>query len=159
MTTTSGEGLEAIEPWLAGVMTRLKPGQRLRLAKKVGQVLRKRNADRIGQNVQPDGSAMEPRKPRSRKGGDKASARRGKMFRKISLAKNMRIRANADRVEITFSPLVAGAAAVHHFGLIDKVEHAAGAPKYRYPARRLLGLPKGDRDMIMETVMEVLDDF
>lgn len=150
----SGDGLEAIEPWLAGVMIRLKPGQRLRLAKKVGQMLRKRNVARIGQNVQPDGSAMEPRKPR-----DKASARRGKMFKKIGLARNMRIKAKADSVEITFSGRVAGAAAVHHFGLVDKVEHTAGAPKYRYPARRLLGLPKGDRDAIMETVMEALDDF
>ncbi|MDR7101469.1 phage virion morphogenesis protein [Croceicoccus sp. BE223] len=153
MTTTSGDGLEAIEPWLAGVMERLKPGQRIRLARKIGQQLRRNNAERIARNVQPDGSAMEPRKPR-----DKASARRGKMFRKIGLARNMRIMAKPDSVELRFSPLVAGAAAVHHFGLVDKVEHAAGSPKYRYPARRLLGLPKGDRDMIMETVMEALDD-
>lgn len=154
MTTSSGDGLEAIEPWLAGVIMRLKPGQRLRLARKVGQMLRKRNADRIRQNVQPDGSTMEPRKPRRR-----GKERRGKMFRKIGLARNMRIKAKPDSVEITFSGQVAGAAAVHHFGLVDNVEHTAGAPKYRYPARRLLGLPKADRDMIMETVMEVLDDF
>lgn len=149
----TGDDLDAIEPWLAGIMGSLKPAQQIRLSRKIGQLLRRRNAARIRQNVEPDGKKMEPRKPRRRGRG-----RRGKMFKKIGLAKNMRITARPDEVSIKFSPLVSGAASVHHFGLVDKVERTRTAPKIRYPARRLLGLPNGDREAIAETVMEFLDN-
>lgn len=149
----TGDDLDAIEPWLSGIMDSLQPGQRLRLSRKIGQLMRRRNAARIRKNVEPDGKAMEPRKARKR-----GSGRRGRMFKKIGLAKNMRITARADSVSIKFNPLVSGAASVHHFGLVDKVERTGTAPKVRYPARRLLGINPDDREAIAELVMKALDD-
>lgn len=148
---TEQSGLEALEPWLEGIMNRLKPGERLKLARKIGQMLRRRNAQRIAANIQPDGSAMEPRKPRKR-----GRSRRGKMFQKTRLARNMRVRAQPDQVEVSFKQAVASAAAVHHFGLVDKVEKTATAPRVRYPSRKLLGIPPEDRDAIMDEALDWL---
>lgn len=149
-------GLDAVEPWLAGVMAKLKPAERLRLTRRIGQMLRRVNAERIRANVQPDGTTMEARKPRRDKRG-RIRGRKGKMFPKIGLARNMRVSARPDEVEISFSPLVAGAAKVHHYGLVDRVEKRNGAPKIRYPIRQLLGITPADREAIMDEVTKWID--
>lgn len=152
-----GSGLEAIEPWLAAIMNRLKPGERLKLARKIGDMLRRRNAKRIAANVQPDGSPMQPRKPRRDRRGKLRKSRQGKMFRQTGKIRNMRVRPSPDQVEIAFRQPVAGTAEVHHFGLVDKVEHTATAPKVRYPARHLLGIPADDRAAVMDEALAWLE--
>ena len=142
-------GLEALEPWLEGYLNRLKPGQRMELARKIGQLLRRRNAARIAANIQPDGTAIEPRKPRKRGG----KQRRGKMCQRVKLARNMTVRARADQVELSFKQPVAGTAAVHHFGLVDKVEQSGTSPRVRYPSRKLFGIPAEDREAIMDEAL------
>ena len=144
-------GLEALEPWLQAIQNRLKPGERMKLARKIGQLLRKRNAQRITANRQPDGSSMEERKPRKRGG----KQRRGRMFKKT--ARNLRVRAFQDRVELDFKQPVSGAAKVHHFGLMDKVEKTPTAPRVRYPSRKLLGIPAEDREAIMDEALAWLE--
>jgi phage virion morphogenesis protein len=143
-------GLEALEPWLEAIQNRLKPGERMKLARKIGQILRARNAKRIAANTQPDGSKMEPRKPRKRGG----KQRRGRMFKKT--ARGLRVRPFQDRVELDFKRPVSGAAKVHHFGLEDKVEHTPTAPRVRYPSRKLLGVPPEDREAIMDAALDWL---
>lgn len=150
------DDLTAIEPWLDGIMARLEPGERLKVARRIGQMLRRRNAERIRANVQPDGSSMEPRKIARDKRG-RIRGRKGKMFPKTGLAKNIQVRADADEVEVSFKQPVAGAARVHHYGLIDRVSRNAGAPRVRYPIRRLLGINDEDRDMILAEVSKMLD--
>lgn len=149
-------GLDAVEPWLAGILARLSPGERMKITRKIGQLLRRRNAERIRANVQPDGSPMEPRKPRRDKRG-RVRGRKGKMFPKIGLARNMRVTARPDEVEVSFSPLVSGAAKVHHWGLVDRVEKEADGPSVRFPARHLLGINSDDREEIMAEVMKWLN--
>lgn len=149
--------LDAMEPWLEGILARLKPGARLRLARKIGQMLRRRNAARIRKNVEPDGTKMEPRaRMRDRKGRLRGRHGSGRMFKKIGLARNMKIKARPDSVEVSFAPKVARTAAVHHFGLRDRVENRRNSVRVRYPERRLLGIPKGDREVIMEESMKAL---
>lgn len=146
-------GLDALEPWLDGYLQRLKPGQRMQLARKVGQLLRRLNAERILANVQPDGSAMEPRKE-----GKRRRRRKGKMFPRVGLARNLRVFPGHDEVELRFSAKVAGTASVHHFGLPDKVDkRIPNSIKIRYPARQLLGIPPEDRDAIMEAALAWLE--
>lgn len=149
-------GLDAIEPWLSGVLARLSPGEQMKIKRKIGQLLRRRNAERIRTNVQPDGTPMEPRKPRRDKRG-RVRGRKGKMFPKIGLARTMRVTVRPNEIEVSFSPLVAGAAKVHHWGLVDQVEKKGDAPSVRYPARHLLGINPADRDEIMEEVMKWFD--
>lgn len=153
---TDRSGLEALEPWAEHFLADLRPGERLKVFRAIGRMLRTRNAERIRANVDPDGSPMEPRKV---PGGSIRSRRhKGPMFRKIALARNMRVTARPDEVELAFRQLVAGAAAVHHFGLVDKVDsRIPNSIRVRYAARRLLGIPAQDRDAILDTVLDWLD--
>lgn len=151
------DDLSALEPWLAGYLARLDPRERIKVSRAIAKMLQKRNAERIRQNIQPDGTPMEPRKPKKSKSG-RIRARKGKMFKKTALARNMRTRVGPDDVELFFRPLVAGTAAVHHSGLTDKVDHRIrNSIKVRYPARRLFGFSPQDRDDIMATVLDSLD--
>ena len=150
------DDLTAIEPWLDGIMARLSPGERMKVARRIGQLLRRRNAERIRTNVQPDGTPMEPRKVTRDKRG-RIRGRRGKMFPKTSLSQNMQVRADADQVEVSFKQSVAGAAKVHHYGLVDRVSRTPGAPRVRYPIRRLLGINAEDRDLILAEVSKMLE--
>ena len=150
--------LAAIEQWIGGYLARLDPGQRVKLSRRIGVILRRTNAKRIAANTQPDGSDMEARKPRLDRRGRLRKSRKGKMFRQTGKLRNMRIRARPDEVEVFFGPAVAGTAKVHHFGLVDTVDkNVPTAPRIRYPIRRLLGLPPEDREAIMDEVMEWLD--
>jgi phage virion morphogenesis protein len=157
MSETSG--LEALEPWAEGFLSDLGPGERQRIFREVGRMLRARNAARIKANVDPDGNSMEPRRRhRDRRGRIRTRGRTGPMFRKISMARNMRITASADQVEIAFVRAVAGTAAVHHFGLTDQVDkRIPNSIRVRYAARRLLGLPQADRDAILDVMIDWLD--
>lgn len=153
---TEQSGLEALEPWAESFLAGLAPGERLKIFREIGRMLRTRNAQRIKANVDPDGSAFEPR--RIPGGSIRARARKGPMFRKIALARNMRITTRPDEVELAFRQLVAGTAAVHHFGLTDQVDsRIPNSIRVRYAARRLLGIPPEDRDAILDTVLDWLD--
>ena len=121
----TADDLTAVEGWIAPLIAQLKPGARKRLSVKLGQLLRRTNAARIAANVQPDGSAMEPRKPRKPRRADAKTGRikkKGKMFRKIAKAKALKVRPDPDGVEVRFAnPLIERAAAEHHFGLTGRV--------------------------------------
>lgn len=151
------EGLDHLAPWLGGFMSKLEPGERRQLAKRIGKTLRDANAQRIRDNVQPDGSPMGPRKPKRDKRG-RLRKRKGRMFPKTGLARNLRAFARDDEIEIAFKPLVAGTAAVHHFGLVAPVDPKnKNSIETRYPARRLLGFASADIEAIDEAVMKHMD--
>lgn len=152
---------DALEPWLGELVARVSPRRRLGLSRRVGQIIRRANATRVLANVEPEGSAMTPRKPKKErpagkgKGGRKA---KGSMFRRIELARNMVVRPSADHVELGFKSKVAKTAEVHHFGLEDVVDpRIRRSIRTRYPARRLLGFGPGDRDMLLVEIMGWLE--
>lgn len=150
-------GLDHLAPWLEGYLQRLKPTERRKLTRKLAKALRDSNARRIRDNVQPDGTPMEPRKSqRDRRG--RLRKRKGRMFPKTALAKNLRYRANAEDLEVSFRPLVAGTASVHHYGLTAPVDpRIPNSITIRYPARRLLGLSEADVRLIEEDSLNLLD--
>lgn len=155
---TRADDLTAIEPFLGTLLARLNPAQRRRLALKMGRHLRRENAARIARNVQPDGSAMEPRKRRTaRKAGRVKN--KGRMFPKLSKIRALKIRAAADGVELGFAdPAAARTAEIHHFGLVGFVGRSAAgeAVRTRYPARQLLGFGAGDMDALMDVALDHL---
>lgn len=150
--------LDALEPWLAGVMARVSPGRRLGLARRVGQIMRRVNAMRVLANIEPDGTAMEARKPKKERKGKRGRKAKGAMFRRIELARNMEVRPSADQVALGFKAKVAQTAEVHHYGLEDVVDRRVrNSIRTRYPARRLLGFGPGDRDALLIEIMGWLD--
>lgn len=155
------DGMELLEPWLESHLAALSPARRAALARKVGQALRRANAKRIAANVQPDGTRMTPRKARPRlKDSAGKAVKSGRMFPKLRLARSIAIRATPDGVEVGYnSGLAAHTARVHQFGLVDRVGRTADGREVRakFPERILLGFAPEDRELILETAMQMLD--
>lgn len=152
------DNFDQLAPWVAAIADRFGDGNMRKIARKIGLALRRVNAARIAANVQPDGSAMEPRKKRPLRDRKKHRVRnKGRMFPKIKLARNMTVDASADQVELRFAPKVARTAEVHHFGLRDRVARFRGAPQVRYPARELLGFGAADDDAVLAAVLDGVD--
>lgn len=151
--------LTKVEDWLDGLMLRLEPDARRKLSLKVGQSLRRSNAQRIAANKEPDGKAMAPRRPRI--GPDGKPIRRKRMFRRLRMARNMRIKATPDSVELDFGGGNAQRIAeVHHDGRTDRVGRTRDGRtiRARYEARRLLGFGGDDMERVLESVMQSLAD-
>lgn len=151
--------LTRVEDWLDGVMLGLAPGERRKLAMKIGQSLRRSNARRIAANVEPDGGRMAPRRPR--KGRDGKPIRSNKrMFRRIRMARNLRIKATPDSVEINFGGgAIEKIAAIHHDGQVGTVGRTRDGRtiRARYEARALLGFGGDDMDMVLDAVTKALE--
>lgn len=151
--------LTRVEGWLEGLMLRLSDGERRKLALKVGRSLRRSNAARIAANKEPDGGAMAPRKPR--KGRDGKPIRSNKrMFRRIRMARNLRIKATPDSVEVNFGGgAIEKIAAIHHDGQVGTVGRTRDGRtiRARYEARQLLGFGGEDMDMVLEAVTKSLE--
>lgn len=149
--------LTRVEKWLDGLLLRLAPGARKKLAMKIGRALRRANAARIAANKQPDGQKMAPRRPRT--GPDGKPLGRKRMFPRIRHAKNLRIKASADSVELTFGGGGVGkVASIHHFGEVGTVGRTRDGRtiRARYEARRLLGFGSDDMDAVLEEVTRAL---
>ena len=163
--------LDAIESWLDGIMQRLKPGERRRLSMKIGQFVRKQNAARIKSNVTPEGAAMEPRKRKRRikDRNGKTTGRTSKMFIRMHLARSLKTQVHGDEeVEVGYgyNAFINRIARINHDGLraaygrkgAYKNKGSTDGPLMyaQYPARPLLGFAPGDREEIMDSILEWL---
>jgi phage virion morphogenesis protein len=144
-----------LENWLQQYAATLTPPARKKLMMAIMRELRRANAQRIGANVDPDGAKFEPRKPRKEKAkrtpGGKA------MFRKLRLARNMKIKADSDEGELGFgNPLVGITAAEHHYGLEGRVGKTRDGRtiRTRYAERRLMGFGPDDMRRIMDAAID-----
>lgn len=136
--------LDQLETFLARFVAALSPREMRGLASKIGRSLRRSNAARITANVEPDGGAMQARRPREGKA-------RGKMFRKLRQARVLKIRPTSDGVTVGFTGQAQNVARVHHFGEEDVVGRTRDGRKIRarYAARRLLGVGELDEEQIL----------
>lgn len=152
------DALAALDDWFGRVLQGLSPAKRRQAARKLGQALRRANLARIQQNIEPDGTAMEPRKPRFDRRGRLRRKAGGKMFRKLRYARYWGIKARADGVEIEAKG-GAHLAVVHHFGQRGYVGRAPDGEKIytRYPRRRLLGFGQSDEDLVMDVAAELFE--
>lgn len=155
--------LAAVEEWAAAILGQLDPAQRRQLARQIGRDLAQTQRQRIKANLNPDGSAFEPRRPRpalrNRKGELRRQAKAGPMFRKLTRANELGIlAATADRVEVGFRrKRTAEIARVHQLGLVDQVERKPDAPRLRYARRQLLGFTDAEREHLADLILGHLD--
>ena len=146
--------LEALETWAAVLLARLEPGERGKLARTIGQELRRSQQKRVMAQENPDGSKYAPRKKRDLRG--KQGRIRGKlaMFKKLRTASYLKVRGDSNAVTVGFTGRIARIARVHQYGLKDRAER--GAPDVRYARRELLGFTEADISLIREQLLSYL---
>ena len=82
-----------IDAALQGLLTAMAPGERRKLARDIAADLRSRQQRRVAAQLNPDGSAYEPRKPRLRA---KVGRIRRTMFAKLRAAKYLKASSTAE---------------------------------------------------------------
>ncbi|RAA07680.1 phage virion morphogenesis protein [Ralstonia pseudosolanacearum] len=139
-----------LEAWLAGMLTKLDAPARRTLARAVAAELRRRQAARIAEQRNPEGSPYVPRKPQLR---HRAGRIRRAMFVRLRLTRYMKTGAdaNANAAVVTFVGSVQRIATVHHFGLRDRVNKAGLTAQY--PERKLLGMDDADVARIADLIV------
>lgn len=137
-----------LEAWLAGMLTKLDAPARRVLARAVAAELRRRQAARIAEQRNPDGSPYVPRKPQLR---HRAGRIRRAMFVRLRLTRYMKTGADANSAVVTFAGNAQRIAAVHHFGLRDRVNKLGLTTQY--PVRELLGMSGSEVEFIADLIL------
>lgn len=139
-----------LDDWLAGLLFRLSPEERKAVNRRVVYELRRRQAQRIAAQRNPDGSTYTPR---SRLRGKKGQVRRKAMFAKLRTQRHLKARVEADLIEVGFEGRDAAIAAVHQDGQVRRVGHS----RFVTPKRVLLGFAGEDLDAIVDAYLNHLD--
>ncbi|KJZ51981.1 phage virion morphogenesis protein [Pseudomonas marginalis] len=143
--------LEALETWAAVLLDRLEPAERGKLARSIGQELRRSQQKRVMAQENPDGSKFAPRKQRNLRGKQGRVKRKLAMFKKLRTASYLKVRGDRNAVTVGFTGRIARIARVHQYGLKDRAER--GAPDVRYEQRELLGFTEFDLDLIRHSLL------
>ncbi|EJL01300.1 phage virion morphogenesis protein [Pseudomonas fluorescens Q2-87] len=143
--------LETLEDWAAGLLGQLEPASRNKLARSVGQALRRSQQQRIIAQRNPDGSKYAPRKQRNMRAKKGRVKRKGQMFQKLRTASFLKVQGDGNTVTIGFTGRVARIARVHQYGLKDRAER--GASEVKYDQRELLGFTEADLDLIRDSLL------
>lgn len=143
--------LEALETWAAVLLDRLEPAERSKLARSIGQELRRSQQKRVIAQENPDGTKFAPRKQRNLRGKQGRIKRKLAMFKKLRTASYLKVRGDSNAVTVGFTGRIARIARVHQFGLKDRAER--GAPDVKYDQRELLGLTDSDIDIIRDSLL------
>lgn len=147
------DDLSALETWATPLLEALTGPERRRLAREVGQALRRAQQARIAAQQNPDGSDYAPRKAQVTTKARQAKGRiRRAMFTKLRTARFLRILLDEEGVSVGFTGSAARIATVHQEGGRDTPR--PGARSIRYEARVLLGLTEDDRQMIADLILK-----
>lgn len=146
--------LEALETWAAVLLDRLAPGERSKLARSIGQELRRSQQKRVMTQENPDGSKFTPRKQRNLRGKQGRVKRKLAMFKKLRTASYLKFRGDSSAATVGFTGRVARIARVHQFGLTDRA--GPNALETRYEQRELLGFTSENIDRIKEMTIDHL---
>ncbi len=146
--------LEALETWAAVLLERLEPGERSKLARNIGQELRRSQQKRVMAQENPDGSKFAPRKQRNLRGKQGRVKRKLAMFKKLRTASCLKVRGDTNAVSVGFTGRIARIARVHQYGLKDRAER--GAPDVRYDEREVLGFTESDLDLVRDELIKHL---
>lgn len=143
--------LEALEDWAAGVLGQLQPASRNKLARSIGQALRRSQQQRIIAQQSPDGSKYAPRKQRSLRGKKGRVRRKLRMFQRLRTASFLKVQGDGNAINVGFTGRIARIARVHQYGLKESAE--PGAPVVEYAKRELLGFTEDDLERIRESLL------
>lgn len=140
--------LEQLAAWAEAFLAKLDPPARRALLRAVAADMRRRQAGRIAEQRNPDGTPFEPRKPQLRLRPGRV---RRAMFARLRTTRFMKAEADQGAAVVTFVGRAQRIAAVHHFGLRDRVNKAG--MEVQYARRELLGFSDGDVERITDLVL------
>lgn len=143
--------LEDLTAWAGAFLHKLDASERRILMRAVAGELRRRQAIRIAEQRNPDGSAYEPRKPRLRQ---RTGRVRRAMFMRLRTSRFMKAQSAPDSAVVAFIGNAERIASVHQFGLRDRVNK--GGLEVQYAKRELLGFADGDVDRMADMVLSHL---
>jgi phage virion morphogenesis protein len=136
------------------LLDRLEPVERGKLARNIGQELRRSQQKRVIAQENPDGSKFAPRKQRNLRGKQGRIKRKLAMFKKLRTASYLKVRGDSNAVTVGFTGRIARIARVHQYGLKDRAE--PGASDVRYEQREVLGFTESDLDLIRDSLLNHL---
>ncbi|MGY2142219.1 phage virion morphogenesis protein [Pseudomonas azotoformans] len=143
--------LEALETWAEVLLDRLEPAERIRLARNIGQALRRSQQKRVMAQENPDGTKFAPRKQRNLRGKQGRIRRKLTMFKKLRTASYLKASGDRNTVTVGFTGRIARIARVHQYGLKDRAER--GAPDVQYEKREILGFMDADIEMVRNQLL------
>jgi phage virion morphogenesis protein len=143
--------LVQIDQLASALLQRVAPGARRHLLRGIARDVRKSQSDRIGRQLQPDGSPFAPRKAPTKAQARKGQLRRKMMFARLRMAKFLKAGASDGEAWVGFTGRAASIASVHQDGREDAPTR--GAKKVRYPRRVLLGLTPAEETMILDRLL------
>lgn len=146
--------LESLEDWAAGLLGQLEPASSNKLARSLGQALRRSQQQRIIAQQDPDGSKYAPRKQRNLRGKQGRVKRKTQMFQKLRTASFLKVQGDGNAISVGFTGRIGRIARVHQYGLKDRAER--GAPDVKYERRELLGFTEADLDLIRDGLLSHL---
>lgn len=149
--TEMTDRLEALDDWAAGLLGKLEPASRNKLARSLGQALRRSQQQRMIAQQNPDGSKYAPRKQRNLRGKHGRVKRKVKMFQKLRTANLLKVQGDGNTITVGFTGRIARIARVHQFGLKDRPER--GAPDVKYDQRKVLGFADADINLIRDGLL------
>lgn len=144
----------ALDAWLAPLLARVSPAQLRQLTRRLAQELKRRAADRIRLQVDPEGTPFVPRKPQPAWRQKHGRIKRQALFVKMGSGRHLKTTHDAASAAIGFSGRVARIARVHQLGLRDRVSRHG--QDYDYPKRELIGFTDADREWITEMIMDFI---
>lgn len=150
-TAEMSNRLEALEDWAAGLLGQLEPTSRNKLARSLGQVLRRSQQQRIIAQQNPDGSKYLPRKQRKLRGKQGRVKRKVKMFQKLRTASFLKMNGDGKAINVGFTGRISRIANVHQYGSKDRAEW--GSSEVKYDQRELLGFTDADIELIRDGLL------
>ena len=145
------DNLQQLHRWADGLLAKLSPASRTQLAREIAHRLRQSQSQRITAQKNPDGSPFAPRKPQLR---SKKGKIRRQMFRKLRTARYMKGKGDGQGATISFLSSVRHMAAVHQYGMRDRVNRYG--LEVDYAQRQLLGFSQQDYLQIQSIIMQYL---
>ncbi len=144
--------LETLEDWAAGLLGQLEPASRNKLARSIGQALRRSQQQRIIAQRNPGGSKYAPRKQRNLRGKKGRGKRKIQMFKKLRTARFLKAQSDSDIISIGFTGRIAKIAKVHQYGLRDRVGQKAS--NIEYEQRIILGFTEENFILIRTAILK-----
>lgn len=145
--------LDQLAGWAGPLLARLAPAARKAAMREVSTLLRKRQAERIKAQQNPDGTPYEARRPREQLKGKTGAIRRD-MFARMRRPGVLRMSASDGQAVVYITAQASRTARVHQQGLRDKVDwRQANSPTVRYARRELLGFAPDDVQAITDVLL------